>query len=107
MMLAKVFDLLREAESNGVEVQTNPKTRTLVSGEVYGGFRPQDCPIGAPHSAHKEGRAVDVYDPTGALDKWLTDARLAAHGLYREAPSATNGWCHLQDRPTANRTFVP
>lgn len=107
VMLEKVNALLLEADAHGVEFHINPHTATFVSGEKYGGFRPQDCPIGAPHSAHKEGRAVDVYDPHGDLDRWLTDARLAAHELYRETPASTNGWCHLQDRPTANRTFNP
>jgi len=108
-MLDKVNALLLEAEAHGVELPTNPKTGSLVSGEQYGGFRPQSCPQGAPRSSHKEGRAVDVYDPHGALDRWLTDARLESHGLYREAPSATQGWCHLTDKApgSGRRTFLP
>ena len=51
-MLEKVNALLVEAEAHGVELEMNPKTRTLVSGQKYGGFRPQDCPEGTPHSAH-------------------------------------------------------
>lgn len=107
VMLEKVNALLAEAEAHGVELHINPKTATFVSGEAYGGFRPKDCPIGAPHSAHKDARAVDVYDPHGDLDRWITDARLTSHGLYREAPACTSTWCHLQDRPTAARTFQP
>lgn len=108
-MLDSVNALLLEAEAYGVELPTNPKTGTLVSGETYGGFRPQSCPIGAPSSAHKEGRAVDVYDPTGALDKWITDMRLEHFGLYREHPADTSGWCHLTDRAPGSerRTFHP
>ena len=51
-MLDLVNGFLGEAEANGVEVETNPKTGTCVSGSTYGGFRPQNCPEGAPHSSH-------------------------------------------------------
>ena len=108
-MLVKVDAILTEAEQNGVPLDMNPKTGTLVSGEQYGGFRPQSCPEGAPHSAHKEGRAVDVYDPHGLLDKWITDLCLERHELYREHPADTVGWCHLTDRapPSGRRSFHP
>lgn len=107
--LAKVNLLLEHAEANGVDLVPNPKTGTYVSGEAFGGFRPKDCPIGSAHSAHKEARAVDVYDPHQDLDRWLTDARLMAHGLYREAPASTIGWAHLTDRApdSGARTFQP
>jgi hypothetical protein len=87
----------------------NHKTGTLVAGEKYGGFRPQDCPIGAPHSKHKEGKAVDVYDPHGDLDRWITDARLKNAGLAREHPSCTGTWAHLQSEPppSGHLTFYP
>ena len=108
-MLERVNALLAEAEANGVELEMNPKTGTLVSGTQYGGFRPADCPQGAPRSSHKEGRAVDVFDPHGALDRWLTDIRLEKHGLYREHPGDTVGWCHLSDKApgSGRRTFHP
>jgi hypothetical protein len=108
-MLEKSNALLADAEAHGVELEDNPKTGSLVSGEKYGGFRPQDCPQGAPHSAHKEGRGVDVYDPTGALDRWISDLILEKYGLYREHPADTGGWCHLTDRapPSGRRTFHP
>lgn len=90
-------------------MRINPRTHTYVAGETYGGFRPQDCPQGAPHSSHKQGQAVDIYDPDNALDNYVTDAILEAYGLYREAPSATLRWCHLSDRPpgSGKRTFQP
>lgn len=108
-MLERVNELLADAEAHGVELADNPKTGTLVSGTTYGGFRPQDCPQGAPTSAHKEGRAVDIYDPLGALDRWISDLILAKYDLYRESPLATSGWCHLSDRapPSGKRTFLP
>lgn len=53
--------------------------------------------------------AVDVYDPGDVLDRILSDADLERFGLYREAPEATPGWCHLTTRPPASgkRTFLP
>ena len=102
-----VNDLLIEAEAHGVEIKTNWRTKTVVSGEQYGGFRPKDCPIGAPGSAHKQGMGVDIFDPDNELDNYVTDAILTAHDLYRESPGSTKGWCHLQTRPTKNRTFLP
>lgn len=108
-LLAKANPLLQCAADAGVPLPTNPHTGSLVSGEGLGGFRPQACTIGAPASAHKQGRAVDVYDPSGDLDEWLTDARLEQFGLYREAPASTRGWCHLTDRApgSGRRTFQP
>ena len=108
-MLESVNGLLEEAETHGVDLKINPRTKTYVSGEQYGGFRPQNCPIGASGSSHKLGRACDVYDPTGSLDAYITDAILEHHGLYREAPSSTSGWCHLSDKMPASgkRTFLP
>lgn len=108
-LLSKVNTLLDRYETEGNVLQNNPATGTLVSGEEFGGFRPQECPIGAPQSAHKQGRAVDIYDPRGSLDDWLNDTLLAIYGLYREAPESTHGWCHLTDRApgSGRRTFNP
>lgn len=108
-LLDKVNALLMEAEAHGVELEPNPQTETLVSGVSYGGFRPQVCPQGAPASSHKEGMAVDIYDPDGALDRWITDLLLERHGLYREHPADTPGWCHLTTRApkSGRRSFHP
>lgn len=109
-LLSKVNALLLEAEESGsYEWLVNPKTASCVSGTRNGGFRPHDCPEGAPSSSHKQGRGVDVYDPLNTLDNWLTDAMLAKHGLYREAPDATHSWAHLTDRApgSGHRTFNP
>lgn len=108
-LLEKVNALLEEAEAHGVELDMNPATGTLVSGKTFGGFRPQDCTQGAPHSSHKEAMAVDVYDQMGALDRWVTDPILESHGLYREHPADTPGWTHLTTRAPASgrRTFHP
>lgn len=108
-LLASVNNLLDEAANDGIIVLVNPATGSQVSGQTLGGFRPQSCTIGSPKSAHKQGRAVDVFDPKGKLDAWLDDGKLEAFGLYREAPQATKGWCHLTDRApgSGRRTFNP
>ncbi len=109
-LLESVNPLLEAYIADGHELKMNPATGTLVSGETLGGFRPQSCQIGAPSSAHKQARAVDVYDPDGHLDLWLNDeTRLVQFGLYREHPDATRSWCHLTDRPpgSGRRTFMP
>jgi len=108
-MLTFVNALLSHFESAGYLLAINPQTGTQVSGERDGGWRPRSCPTGAPNSAHKQARAVDVYDPEGHLDSWLTNDLLVVYGLYREDPGSTRGWCHLTDRqpPSGRRTFFP
>lgn len=98
----------------GVKFPINPKTKSPVSGDVYGGFRPQSCTEGAPNSAHKEGMAVDRYDPDGSIDEWLVsskDAQKAAKtlGLYFEASKYTPGWSHWGIRRplSGNLFFIP
>lgn len=108
-LVPAVNALLTMAGRAGIPLPTNPKTGTQVSGKQFGGFRPQTCTIGAPHSAHKEGMAVDIYDPTNALDEWITDDVLRECGLYREGGRWTPGWTHLTTRRpgSGNRTFQP
>lgn len=108
-LLVAVNNLLDEAEADGVIVQINPATGSQVSGQTLGGFRPQSAAQGRPHSAHKEGRAVDVYDPQNKLEAWVTNERLEAFDLYREAPESTPHWVHLTDRApgSGKRTFNP
>lgn len=98
-LLLVVNTLMTEMESQGIQFRINPKTGSQVSGETFGGFRPQSCPIGAPHSNHKEGLAVDIFDHTGEIDKWCMahQYRLAFHGIYIEHPDSTPGWCHMQN----------
>jgi hypothetical protein len=108
-LLAAVNSLIAELSDSGVVFQINPATKSQVSGQTFGGFRPQSCPQGAPNSSHKQGQGVDIYDPKNAIDDALTDSILEIHGLYREAPSATNHWCHLTTRAPGSkkRTFLP
>lgn len=109
--LEKCDALQAEMEADGVEFPINPKTGTNVSGTTFGGFRPQDCPQGAPKSSHKEARGVDRYDPREAIDKWCMSHqdRLSAHGIYIEHPTKTIGWSHWTDRapPSGKQVFYP
>jgi hypothetical protein len=109
LLLLQVNQLLVAAQKAGIDLKNNPSTDSLVSGTQYGGFRPQSCPIGAAGSSHKEGQAVDIFDPQNKLDGWINDAILTQYGLYREHPDSTNRWCHLSTRPpkSGRRTFKP
>lgn len=110
-LLDAVNELLMKAEDAGVVLEVNSKTRTYVSGEQNGGFRPQSCPVGAPNSKHKKGLAVDVYDPEGELDEWCgRNVKLLEElGLYLEASKHTPTWCHIQCEPpgSGRRFFIP
>lgn len=109
-LVAAVNPLLARYESEtGNHIKVNPATGSIVSGQTFGGFRPQSCPQGAPHSSHKQGQGVDIYDPDNAFDKWITDEILEEFNLYREHPDSTDTWCHLTTRApgSGHRTFWP
>ena len=110
-LLASCCSLEVEMARGGVSFPDNPATKSGVSGQTFGGFRPQNCPQGAPNSSHKEGMAVDRYDPRGEIDVWCMAHldRLAYHGLYIEHASATPGWSHWTTRApkSGNRAFYP
>jgi len=99
------------AVADGIEFPINPHTGSGVSGDTLGGFRPKSCPIGAPNSAHKEGFAVDRYDPHNLIDAWCMANldKLAACGIYLEHPAKTNAWSHWTTRAplSKNRVFMP
>lgn len=103
----------RYEEETGEAVPACPNTGTQVSGskggDGDGGFRLATATTGREHSSHKEARGVDVFDPRGDLDGWVTDEILEQFGLYREHPDDTPGWCHLTTRAPASghRTFHP
>jgi len=113
LLIAACTKLQALMESDGVHFPLHEHTGTglhprnrdsSISGETYGGFRPQDCPIGAPHSAHKEGLAVDRYDPGDLIDQFLLRRvdLLNQCGIYIEAPSTTPGWSHWTIRSPAS-----
>jgi len=99
------------AKSDGVKFPDNPVTGNGVSGSTFGGFRPQNCPQGAPQSSHKEGLAVDRYDPDGSIDKWCLANldRLESCGIYIEHPDATLHWSHWTTKApkSGRRVFYP
>ena len=112
-MLSKVNELLKYAALDGhYKSPIDPDTGTQVSGSRGGagdgGFRLSTSTTGASKSKHRTAHAVDVYDPANLLDNWLTDEILEEFQLYRETPTATNGWCHLQDIPpgSGRRTYM-
>ena len=114
LLLDAVNALLDRAKAEGVyQDWVDEDTETQISGSKGGygdgGFRLQSASTGKPFSSHKQGKAVDVFDPHGKLDDWLTDEMLAEFNLYREAPQATRGWCHLSTQApgSGKRTFIP
>lgn len=107
------------AIADGVVFPEHPRNLTSlhwgdvsdISGNGYGGFRPQDCPIGAPNSSHKTGEGVDRYDPYEEIDNWCMahQDKLEECGIHIEHPSATKGWSHWTIRPprSGNTVFYP
>lgn len=110
-LLTSVNALEAEMARMGVRFPDNPATRSGISGSLYGGFRPQACPIGAEKSNHKQGKAVDRYDPGNMIDDWLMahQDRMAVHGIWIESPDNTDGWSHWQSVPpnSGNRVYRP
>jgi len=113
-LLAACAKLEVLAREQGVNFLVNPSTKSNVSGTQYGGFRPKNCLIGAAKSSHKEGLAVDRYDPDGKMDAWcLAHSRageeLEQCGIYIEHPNATSSWSHWTIRPphSGHRVFYP
>ena len=110
-LIAACTKLQEALEADGIHFPLNPHTGTTISGETYGGFRPQDCPIGAPDSAHKQGLAVDRYDPNEQIDQYLLRRvdLLTQFGIYIEAPSSTPGWSHWSIRApgSGHHIFYP
>lgn len=119
-LLARVNALEADALAAGVSLSPSPNTGNDISGapngDGDGAFRTPGATTGAARSAHKEARAVDRADIGDHLDTWLDgfedghggNSVLEKHGLWREHPSKTPGWCHLQTRPVeGRRTFYP
>ena len=116
VIISKANALLARAEAQGVVLEVNqhkdsPHFGTHISGQGNGAHRLQSCAIGAPKSKHKTANAIDICDRSGKLDAWCDANKdaLKEEGVGREAPSATEGWCHWQNGPSAsgNWTFIP
>lgn len=75
------------------------------NGRNWCGYRTEDCPVGAPHSQHKQGRAVDLH-PAGmsAEDARTLIRKAVAEGLLPELGAVEEGvsWLHCDTRPKVN-----
>lgn len=107
-LCTEVDKLIARMELDGFIFKINPNTQSIVGGETLGGFRPQDCALGAPLSAHKQGLAVDLYDPDNAIDAWIQAHPLLIKefNLFFEHPSATPYWSHWTIRAPKSRRKV-
>lgn len=110
-MLTKVNELYAMAADDGLAMPDNPSTGTGVAGQRNGGFRPQVTSVGAKGSRHKDGHAVDRYDPKREFARWCLRNldELSKRGLHMEDPRWTPTWVHLQDVPpgSGRRIFIP
>lgn len=110
-LLTRVTALQLHMENLGVKFPLNPVTGTCISGWTFGGFRPQNCPAGAPKSTHKDGKGLDIYDPAGDIDYWIVTNResLEPFQLWFESPANTPKWSHWQSVAphSGNRIFIP
>lgn len=111
VLLAAVNAALAAAEADGVELHLNPRNGSHVAGAANGGFRPQDCPIGAARSTHKQGQGIDLFDPKRELARWSLRnvALLERLGIVAmEDPRWTPTWCHWQTRPVPDKfAYIP
>jgi hypothetical protein len=112
-MLAKVNAQIAVMEAAGYTFETNAHTTsphfgTLISGMGKGGWRPQDCPEGAPRSNHKRGKAVDLCDHVSGIDAYCDSNGTAMRtaGLGREQTESTPNWSHWQDGPSGLGNWV-
>lgn len=107
-LLEACSGLETEMVKAGVVFPINPATKSGVSGKHFGGFRPQDCPQGAPKSSHKDGLGVDRWDPLEEIDDWLmkNPSALERHGIYIEHPDDTKGWSHWSIKPPRSGRHV-
>jgi hypothetical protein len=74
---------------------------------ITDGLRDANAKYGAPKSAHKEGKAIDLRDRDGTLKAKITPELLKKHALRMEHPDATPTWCHLDTREPHGRIFRP
>lgn len=109
----KVNNLLAVLEAEGVKLEANPRTGSIVNS----GWRPltinNQVKGAAVRSKHITAEACDLYDPEGVIDDYLMSEAgqrvLTSARLWLEHPAATKGWSHVQTVPPASgrRTFYP
>lgn len=110
ILLELVNKVLIVANTSGIRAPLNERGSVVRSG-----WRPPAINAttkgAAINSKHMTGQAIDIEDPSGALDKWLyaNPQLLKDVGLWAEHPSATPTWSHLQSIPprSGNRFFLP
>ena len=107
-LLSKVDEILLGAQSDGVPMPLNPHTGCAISGDGNGGFRGTASTVGADHSQHRKGHAVDIYDPKRELASWVWKNKevVESQGLHIERPEWTPTWVHFQDVPPASGVFA-
>lgn len=108
-------EILENAKITLKKVNSLLKDLGITNAVVSSGWRPPSVNSaigGAKKSLHTQGKAIDLKDIIGELDKVISEKPelLAKHALWLEDPSATKGWCHLDwgtrsDRPI--RIFKP
>jgi hypothetical protein len=70
----------------------------------FRGYRPKDCPVGAPGSMHKRGMAVDCHSPKIATEQLRREVIAKAktnHPVYSLIGAIEDGvnWLHVDVRP--------
>ena len=107
-LCTSVNAMMMDLKMAGVTFPINPSTGSCVSGQTFGGFRPQTCTQGAPNSSHKEGLAVDLYDPHDEIDSWLLahPDKLEEYGIYIEHPDDTHHWSHWSIKPPGSGRHI-
>jgi hypothetical protein len=104
-------EVIKNAEQLLSKVNNVLNTLGIKNVIVSSGFRPSDVNKGikgaAVKSNHLIGKAIDLSDPKGELDRALeiNQELLEAYGLWQEHPSKTINWAHLDmgDRPIKDR----
>lgn len=87
--------LVKEGKSNEQIIELIETSQKV---SKFSGFRPAHCKIGAKHSAHKKGQAVDPKGNEMKLFRIVKNnaAEFYNMGLRRiENPSITPGWLHM------------
>lgn len=102
-LLFRVNSLIAELPAGVI-----PKEGNLVSS----GYRPPSINAragGALRSGHLLCQAVDLFDPSNAIDDYLAKDQtlLVRHNLWLESPAKTIGWSHFDTKPRASRIFKP
>lgn len=103
----EALDGLREFFNTPITVNTWWDNEA--GGMQYRGYRPEDCPIGAKYSEHKNGNAFDCtikgYTAEDARRIILenTDNPLLARIMRLEADTS---WLHFDCKEVKNRIYV-